>query len=81
MLLSEENSKLKFDEILQLGKFDISGQELKNVSLFLTKVSISNNQDLIYKSKSNKTFITKLAFIEVSLSLNPTVFRCSPYYI
>jgi hypothetical protein len=37
MLLTDDN-KLKFEEILQLGKFDVSEQELKNISLFLTKV-------------------------------------------
>jgi hypothetical protein len=41
MILSEESTKINFEDILQLGKFDIDEQELKNVSLFLTKVPFS----------------------------------------
>jgi hypothetical protein len=41
MLLSQQ-PKINFEEILQLGKFNISEQELKNISLFLTKVKQFN---------------------------------------
>jgi hypothetical protein len=40
MLLSQQTAKINFEEVLQLGKFNISEQELKNISLFLTKVDI-----------------------------------------
>ncbi len=38
MLFSDDSDKLNFQEVLTLGKFDMSEEELTNVSLFLTKV-------------------------------------------
>jgi hypothetical protein len=42
MLFSEDNDKINFKEILTLGKFDMSDEEISHISLFLTKV-IQNN--------------------------------------
>jgi hypothetical protein len=42
MLFSEDEDKINFQEILTLGKFDMSEDELTNISHILTKVSQFN---------------------------------------
>jgi hypothetical protein len=42
MLFFDDSNKINFNEILALGKFDMSEEELRKVSLFLAKVNVSN---------------------------------------
>jgi hypothetical protein len=72
MLFSEDKEKINFQEILTLGKFDMSEDELTNISHIFTKVKLKVIKDLLYKSKDTN-HISKISFLEVKI-LNP-VFR------
>jgi hypothetical protein len=50
MLFSDESNKINFNEILTLGKFNMTEEELTKTSLILTKVYL-NKIGFIIKRK------------------------------
>jgi hypothetical protein len=42
MLFSDECNKINFNEILTLGKFNMTEEELTKTSLIITKVNLSD---------------------------------------